>query len=59
LSVGGDAIADAQWQDVVIVPPLSTSVVRIAFENHSGNAVYHCHILDHEDAGMMGIIRAK
>lgn len=59
ISVGDEIISDPQWQDVVIVPPLSKSVVRIAFENHSGTAVYHCHILDHEDQGMMGIIKAN
>jgi FtsP/CotA-like multicopper oxidase with cupredoxin domain len=30
--------------------------VRIAFEDFTGTAVYHCHILDHEDNGMMGVI---
>lgn len=59
ISVGDQVIDDPQWQDVVIVPPLGKSVVRVAFENHSGTAVYHCHILDHEDQGMMGIIRAN
>jgi len=24
-----------------------------------GDFVYHCHILDHEDLGMMAIIRVK
>jgi FtsP/CotA-like multicopper oxidase with cupredoxin domain len=59
ISVGSQVIDDPQWQDVVIVPPLSKSVVRVAFENHSGITMYHCHILDHEDQGMMGIIRAS
>ena len=31
-------------------------VVRIAFEDHAGRTVYHCHILDHEDLGMMGVV---
>jgi FtsP/CotA-like multicopper oxidase with cupredoxin domain len=59
ISVGDQVIDDPQWQDVVIVPPLGKSVVRVAFENHSGVTMYHCHILDHEDQGMMGIIRAS
>jgi hypothetical protein len=25
----------------------------------TGDFVYHCHILDHEDGGMMAIIRVK
>ena len=32
--------------------------VRMDFRGHiSGDFVYHCHILDHEDLGMMAIIR--
>jgi len=59
LKIGNQTIADPQWQDVVNVPAKSTTVVRVAFENHKGTAVYHCHILDHEDAGMMGLIKAS
>ena len=59
IRVGDKTIDDPQWQDVVNVPAKSTTVVRVAFENHKGTAVYHCHILDHEDAGMMGIIKAS
>ena len=33
-------------------------VVRIAFDRFAGTTVYHCHVLDHEDLGMMGTIRA-
>lgn len=59
IRVGDQTIDDPQWQDVVNVPAKSTSVVRVAFENYRGTAVYHCHILDHEDAGMMGLIKAS
>jgi FtsP/CotA-like multicopper oxidase with cupredoxin domain len=45
-----------KWQDVVNVPANSSVRVRIPFENITGKTVYHCHILDHEDLGMMGII---
>ncbi|WP_111721501.1 multicopper oxidase family protein [Homoserinimonas sp. OAct 916] len=44
------------WQDVVNVPARSSVRVRIPFEGFTGKTVYHCHILDHEDLGMMGII---
>ena len=45
------------WQDVVVVPPNSEKVIRIAFDDYSGTTVLHCHILDHEDTGMMAIIK--
>ena len=43
----------------VNVPAQGAAVVRIRFATFSGRTVYHCHILDHEDAGMMGIIAAS
>lgn len=56
LGVGAQAMVTPTWQDVVDVPPYASTVVRIAFEDFTGTTVYHCHILDHEDNGMMGII---
>jgi len=47
------------WQDVVNIPARSSTRVRIAFDNFSGRTVYHCHILDHEDNGMMGVIDTR
>lgn len=32
-------------------------VIRMGFEDFPGTYVYHCHILDHEDSGMMGTVR--
>lgn len=41
-------------QDVVIIPKNGGSVViRNPFEDFTGEFVFHCHILAHEDAGMM------
>jgi FtsP/CotA-like multicopper oxidase with cupredoxin domain len=56
IEIGGQTIETPTWQDVVNVPAGSQSRVRIAFEDFTGTAVYHCHILDHEDNGMMGVI---
>lgn len=47
------------WRDVVNVPARSEVTVRIAFDDFTGTTVYHCHILDHEDRGMMGVVRAQ
>ena len=56
LSIAGVTIDAPTWQNVVNVPAGGSTVVRIAFEAHTGRTVYHCHILDHEDNGMMGVI---
>jgi FtsP/CotA-like multicopper oxidase with cupredoxin domain len=43
-------------QDVVLVPPGGWVRLRIPFTTYTGRTVYHCHILDHEDVGMMATI---
>lgn len=55
----GQPVESVIWQDVVNIPRRSTMRVRVAFDDFSGRTVYHCHVLDHEDAGMMGIIEAR
>jgi FtsP/CotA-like multicopper oxidase with cupredoxin domain len=46
------------WRDVINVPAAGEITVRVAFDDFAGRTVYHCHILDHEDLGMMGVIEA-
>ena len=55
----GQKTAAPRWQDVVNVPARSSVRVRIAFDDFTGKTVYHCHILDHEDRGMMGLIEVR
>lgn len=40
------------------VPVEGRVKVLIAFDDHPGRTVYHCHILDHEDQGMMATVEA-
>ncbi|MBF2088660.1 MAG: multicopper oxidase family protein [Synechococcales cyanobacterium K44_A2020_017] len=44
------------WKDTVLVPRYERVRIRVPFDQFSGMTVYHCHILDHEDRGMMGIL---
>lgn len=39
--------------DTIWVPAKSVVTVRMHFKQWTGKAVYHCHILPHEDTGMM------
>ncbi|WP_353827002.1 multicopper oxidase family protein [Agromyces sp. SYSU T0242] len=57
VEVDGAPVEGVDRRDVVPVPAAGRVVVRIAFEGITGRTVYHCHILDHEDLGMMGVIR--
>ena len=47
------------WKDVVNVKPYEYVDLRMFFTDFSGKTVYHCHILDHEDQGMMGILEIQ
>jgi blue copper oxidase len=46
-------IVDQGWQDTVLVLPGETVRVQVTFTRHPGLYLYHCHILEHEDMGMM------
>ncbi len=47
------------FQDTVIIPKHGSATILIDFEDYVGKFVYHCHILNHEDHGMMGTIVVK
>ncbi len=47
------------WKDTVAVGGYETVTLRVTFEDFTGRTVYHCHILDHEDQGMMGIVEIQ
>jgi FtsP/CotA-like multicopper oxidase with cupredoxin domain len=51
-----DGSLEAAWRDVVLVRAGERVRVRTAFPDFTGKLVYHCHILDHEDLGMMGVL---
>ncbi len=56
---GGSGVDGVVVQDVVDVPAGSSVRVLIAFTGLVGRTVYHCHILDHEDSGMMGVVEVR
>jgi FtsP/CotA-like multicopper oxidase with cupredoxin domain len=50
---------DRAWKDTVLVRTGESVRIRIPFRDFAGKTVYHCHILDHEDLGMMGILEIQ
>jgi FtsP/CotA-like multicopper oxidase with cupredoxin domain len=56
LSVNGVPYAANGEQDTVVLPPGGQVVVRIGFFDFTGKFVFHCHILAHEDGGMMATV---
>jgi FtsP/CotA-like multicopper oxidase with cupredoxin domain len=66
LEQNGVRVNNGQYLDMIQVPywsgtgPYPSVKVRMDFRGPLiGDFVYHCHILGHEDAGMMAIIRVK
>ncbi|MBI1383854.1 MAG: multicopper oxidase domain-containing protein [Rhizobiales bacterium] len=56
LSRNGREEPHRPWQDTVLVGPLET--VEIAFvADNPGDWMFHCHVLEHQAAGMMAVIR--
>jgi FtsP/CotA-like multicopper oxidase with cupredoxin domain len=65
MEVSGKPVADPELHDTITVPywngkgPFPSVRIRVDFRDPeiAGTFVYHCHILDHEDGGMMAKIR--
>ena len=52
-------IVDEGWTDTVLVLPGEAVRVQVTFSRHPGLYLYHCHILEHEDMGMMRNFRIR
>ena len=52
---------DLGWKDTVLVPPGETVRIIGHFDPvvNVGKYMYHCHILEHEEAGMMGVFEVQ
>jgi FtsP/CotA-like multicopper oxidase with cupredoxin domain len=51
------ALPDANWSAETVVTPGKVRLLMRFHQNIAGEFVFHCHILSHEDKGMMGLIR--
>jgi FtsP/CotA-like multicopper oxidase with cupredoxin domain len=53
ISVNGAKLSPGTFKDTVWIPAKSKVVIRMKFKEWDGKSVFHCHILPHEDTGMM------
>jgi blue copper oxidase len=51
-------VIETGWRDTVLVWPGQRVRLVVPFAKHEGYFLYHCHVLEHEDAGMMRSFRA-
>ena len=57
IEMNGEPTHDDSWWDTIALPPKGSLKIRIYFRpDVTGLTVYHCHILPHEDNGMMANI---
>jgi hypothetical protein len=61
MSINDQPVPPRNHQDVINIPPFANGtpgkvVIRVRYTDFIGAAVYHCHRVDHEDLGMMGLM---
>ena len=47
------------WKDMLNIPRHSTARIIVRYDDYPGKWMFHCHILDHEDHGMMGVLEVR
>jgi bilirubin oxidase len=55
----GEPVSQRKWEDTVNVPGFEKVRFVVRFDNYPGKWMFHCHILDHEDQGMMGVLEVR
>ena len=56
VAINGEPYTAHGYDDTFLVPPYGSFTMRTRFLDFTGKFVYHCHILNHEDHGMMGVV---
>jgi FtsP/CotA-like multicopper oxidase with cupredoxin domain len=52
----GQPLRPLAWKDTVNVPMKATVRLLVTFDERPGEWMFHCHILDHADGGLMGTV---
>ena len=58
ISRNGHPTRYKEWQDTVLMAPKEKVEVAFVADN-LGDWMFHCHILEHQAAGMMGVVRVN
>jgi FtsP/CotA-like multicopper oxidase with cupredoxin domain len=57
VAVNGNAVTELHYRDTAKLPPFGSLTIRHQFLDFTGVFVWHCHILFHEDQGMMQLLK--
>lgn len=55
----GGSLPARAWKDTVNVPAGEQVEILVSLDGFAGEWMYHCHILEHADAGMMGLLDVR
>ena len=56
VAINGEKLAQQDWRDTVVVPRNGSVTFRSRFLDFTGRFVHHCHMMNHEELGMMQIV---
>ena len=56
VAINGAKLAEQDWRDTVVVPRNGSVTFRSRFLDFSGRFVLHCHMMNHEELGMMQVV---
>lgn len=59
LDEDGNATRPLSLRDTLDVPPLSRRQLAVTYDDRPGMWMFHCHILDHAENGMMGMVHLE
>jgi FtsP/CotA-like multicopper oxidase with cupredoxin domain len=56
VAINGQKLAEGEWRDTVVVPRNGSVTFRSRFLDFTGRFVFHCHMMNHEELGMMQVV---
>ena len=56
LDDAGDPVRPLEWKDTVDIPHERTVRLAVRFDERPGTWIFHCHILDHADGGLLSAV---
>lgn len=56
VNASGAPLGAGEWKDTINVPVESTLHLLVDYDDRPGMWMFHCHILDHAERGMMGML---
>jgi FtsP/CotA-like multicopper oxidase with cupredoxin domain len=56
VAINGEPLTEPIWRDTVTVPRNGSVTFRTRFPDLAGRFVLHCHMMNHEELGMMQVV---